>query len=1581
MNYLSLKTQYMDPQDFVRPDQREAFVEKYEKTNYGKNMRVKKVVQTGRVEEVFCCVEPETHSFTIENGVLTGNCYGNGLNSLSFPFQKYLTCRTCQWTERADKTRRFWTFTNLEFRLQCPRCGQTGAAIAYDHYYRNASGIRLVRWNVEDVEINYNDISGESTYFYTVPGPLRNDILIGKKDVVQSVPQIFIQAIKQRKGVIFSKENLFHLKRPTLAWQDRGWGTPLILPVLKDTFYLQIMKKAQEAVLLEHIVPLRIVFPQAASGSSDPFTSINLIDWRDQVAAEIARWRYDCVTPATLVETNNGLVRADAVVEGDQLKNHQGTFSRVDKVWRRPLRNGEQAYKIGARGLSAVQSVFSGGHPLLAARKLNNGNGHKLGLPEMIRVKDLHVGDYVGYPTTRKIVPRARLDLKDWTDRACTDEWLYVDHIELDVPEAFEYLSKHDVVSRQALLEEKGWGLNAFKAAQTAYREGRALRRQVRYLPFDEELAWAVGLYLAEGNITPKQVMIAAHCKETETIERIKRFFLHRFGTEGFIVKRSTYGVQLYFSSVVAAQFFGNLCPGDSRTKKVPAVYRTAEEKIVLSLLSGMFAGDGCWHEDGYSDRASYCSASLQLAEDYRFLCVSLSVPATITFTAPHEYSILGKTGMSHGAYRVMAYGKAKERLKCLFDDVPAPIVESSHAGVFRDGYFWSRIKRIEQVEAEEVIGFQMDSSSVNVLMDDGEVHGTFCTHACAGGNSNYIPIMPLPLGQQSVGGDGRALLLFNEMQTLSEHIIMGMGVPREFLMGGLCLTPDALVQSSRGLLRLDELISSLTTNPCTVFSHEGARAVEQAHHVGTKKVWRIKTRSGLELTGAGTHPVYALNADMSTSFLPIKDVFPGRHVGVKVGAGLWPSEVPEIQLSLEKIGGRFSRSDLDDVKLPTELTPELARLLGYLVAEGACAEERRMSFSITDEDTALDFTRCVQAVFGVQPSIARRPYVRSDGEEKTLYAVELSRQTIVEALGRLGLLARSADKTVPEIVRRAPRGLVVEFLRAYFDGDGGGGTYSNRAVVAVTSISHRLLQEVQLLLLNLGIVSSVYPPYAGKEAMTLQVRGEFTKLFVDEVGFVSSRKRALIFSPNPESVFAVDKLPGLRARLLEVRDRHVRGFGSWRFEPVDVPLQSPEYTVAQVAELVGRDPSCITGYIRAGKLEATRREGEAGRFGGYVVSREALRSFLAGHGLGRRRAFRVHQYELTYDRTRSADWTAVEQLEPKLYVDIQARLHEEFFWDEVVSVEELEIEVEMLDIGVDGAHSYQANGILCHNSYAGTNVSMRMLENSFLSYVGRHRIQAKWAMKMVAHFMGWPEANVRFKPFKMADDLQRKAYLFQLNQAGKVSDQTLLADADLEQEEEDEIMIRETDKRLEATKKQQLAMAEVQGEQQVIMMKLQAKAQEAMMAAQQGPQAPGEPGGPEGMMMGGAPPGAGGAPPSGGQGAPPPPPEGAMAAVQSPLNASQNLGVPPEQAAQPGTPAGMDIMQMAQSYAEQIMQLPPDQQQMALEAIAAQSSELAQLVQQFLTQMGAGQPQPGPGVDQRPLPEKLPARREAQMV
>lgn len=229
-------------------------------------------------------------AFQVEVG-LDYHTYGNALVSIFYPFIKMLECPQCGFKKPAHDSE--YRFQNFQFITTCEKCGHHGPVKPHDHYVKAPRGIRLLRWNPEDVDVRYNELTGDYEYYYEIPTILKNDIIIGKKSTVETVPQLFIEALKQKKAVVFSKENIYHFKRPTLAGKDRGWGTPMILPVLKDTFYLQILRKAQEAIALEHIVPLRILFPQAGSAASDPYTSVNLQDWRDTVASELRRWRAD----------------------------------------------------------------------------------------------------------------------------------------------------------------------------------------------------------------------------------------------------------------------------------------------------------------------------------------------------------------------------------------------------------------------------------------------------------------------------------------------------------------------------------------------------------------------------------------------------------------------------------------------------------------------------------------------------------------------------------------------------------------------------------------------------------------------------------------------------------------------------------------------------------------------------------------------------------------------------------------------------------------------------------------------------------------------------------------------------------------------------------------------------------------------------------------------------------------------------------------------------------------------------------------------------------------------------------------
>lgn len=230
-------------------------------------------------------------AFQIEVG-LDYFCYGNAFITIYWPFQKYLICTNCK--NEVLITKAAYKFRNLKYHLSCEKCGVTCIdAKVHDHNIKDLKSIKLIRWNPEYVRPEHNDITGKTDYFFQIPQICKNDILLGKRHIVETIPHIYIEALQQSKSLRFTDDNVFHLKRPTIAQKDMGWGMPLILPVLKDTYYLQILRKAQEMIAQEHIVPLRLLFPQAGSASSDPYSTTDLGMWRKRIEAEISKWRVD----------------------------------------------------------------------------------------------------------------------------------------------------------------------------------------------------------------------------------------------------------------------------------------------------------------------------------------------------------------------------------------------------------------------------------------------------------------------------------------------------------------------------------------------------------------------------------------------------------------------------------------------------------------------------------------------------------------------------------------------------------------------------------------------------------------------------------------------------------------------------------------------------------------------------------------------------------------------------------------------------------------------------------------------------------------------------------------------------------------------------------------------------------------------------------------------------------------------------------------------------------------------------------------------------------------------------------------
>ena len=219
--------------------------------------------------------------------------FGNAFCSVLTPIDKYLRCPRCKAEKKAAVTTYVWR--DFAFNGKCSKCSEVVDFVPEDRIVRSSPRIRLIRWNPQNITIRHNPLTSSSQYFYNPPKSVRNAIIMGDRSYIEELPNEVLIAIKNQRVVAFADGAIFHSKRPTVSRDvmDAGWGAPLILPILKDAFLLQVLKKAHEAVAMEHVVPMRVLFPQAGSQDSSPYSNVNIKDWQAQVQGHIQQWRRD----------------------------------------------------------------------------------------------------------------------------------------------------------------------------------------------------------------------------------------------------------------------------------------------------------------------------------------------------------------------------------------------------------------------------------------------------------------------------------------------------------------------------------------------------------------------------------------------------------------------------------------------------------------------------------------------------------------------------------------------------------------------------------------------------------------------------------------------------------------------------------------------------------------------------------------------------------------------------------------------------------------------------------------------------------------------------------------------------------------------------------------------------------------------------------------------------------------------------------------------------------------------------------------------------------------------------------------
>jgi hypothetical protein len=733
-----------------------------------------------RWEELFLGVMNwRVHQFEIN---LDYYVYGNAFVSPSLPFTKMLTCRACNKRHVATKTRPNWRYNSRGFWLSCSSCGQSTYAIAYDEYYPRLGEISITRWNPELVSTFYNESTGRTDYTLDFSHEFKNGVTLGRKDLVSTTPQVILDAIKAQKTLVFDSNAVFHMRRPGLS-NMAGWGIPLMMPVLKDAFFMQVLKKSQEAVMLGHLIPQVFLFPQPATSGADPF----------------------CVAPDTLIETHDGLRPAEEIRVGDYLRSHTNKWRRVEGVLRRPVAKGERTFRVVVQTMGAFPLELSEEHPLLAVpntTKDGDRSKQKWVEPEFIEVQKLKQYDYVAYPVDELPTRVTHIDLADYLgERAVTENWVYKGFAQ-GTAEAWEFeeargWAPYGDGERKAMLAEHGWTENEWFVAYRAQLDGREPNRLPRYMEITEELATLVGYFLSEGSIGEGKnagaIRFAFHTNEVAYHEDVDRCVRALGFEKGTVVRQhpTAQGAYVCAHNVMLAELLGGLCGRGAKTKRVPQEIVDAGRERIVEMLRSLWAGDGSDHVCVRGrERLSLGLANPHIVVEARRLLLSFGLIGGIHL----EERVVAGTPCT--SYKLVYAGEqARSLRRLLAEGASAPRHNAPRMpGVFRDGYILLPVKKIEASSIKEVIGFQM--------------HGdrSFCVPACATHNTtvslanwrdhirmeltrqrqdpNYFAILPFPLGHQQIGGDGKSLLLTPEITSQAEQICIGMNFPVDLIMG-----------------------------------------------------------------------------------------------------------------------------------------------------------------------------------------------------------------------------------------------------------------------------------------------------------------------------------------------------------------------------------------------------------------------------------------------------------------------------------------------------------------------------------------------------------------------------------------------------------------------------------------------------------------------------------------------------------------------------------------------------------------------------------------------------------------------------
>lgn len=170
-------------------------------------------------------------------------------------------------------------------------------------------------------------------------------------------------------------------------------------------------------------------------------------------------------------------------------------------------------------------------------------------------------------------------------------------------------------------------------------------RLQLLDFPIDEETAWLLGIYVAEGSTNKSDrnfvINFSLHAKEIDIVNRIKKIG-ERFGysVRDYPKADGDNGVEVHFGCATLGWALIEWCGDGARNKRIPEFIMTADDSLRTSFLRGLFDGDGWKQGDGGRFKIQLTTSSRVLVQQVQLLMTSLGCLPGIWHRDPAESTL-----------------------------------------------------------------------------------------------------------------------------------------------------------------------------------------------------------------------------------------------------------------------------------------------------------------------------------------------------------------------------------------------------------------------------------------------------------------------------------------------------------------------------------------------------------------------------------------------------------------------------------------------------------------------------------------------------------------------------------------------------------------------------------------------------------------------------------------------------------------------------------------------------------------------------------------------------------------------------